>query len=760
MRARHPASGGIALATATFGVLLTATWFAWRYTLHVRSALAAKRFEQRAAEITADLDQRLKLYVSLLQGVQGLYAASRSVERDEFVTYVNRVNQIAPYPGAVGIRFVERVPADAVDAFIQRVRTDTSVHAEGYPEFQIHPPGQREEYYVNTYLYPMNQGDSALGFDIRTEASRREACERARDSGELSATGRMIFSQDQGKPESSIRLVLPIYRNGVPHGTPEQRRAALQGFVTSVIHAQALVAEAVRIRALAPEWDVEIFDGALLDGEHRLYDVHPATEAARPIAGGLQRATTVGVGGRTWTLIFATPSRPELPRLEEFLPWMVLGIGALLSGLVSMLVHVLTTAKNRAAALAERMTANLRQTANALQAVVQASPVAILSMNAQGEVLTWNPAAERLFGWSEQEVVGKLVPIVPEGRQEDFRTVMQEELAGTGHALERPCLRKDGSLVEVSVLAAPLRNANGAIIGVLSLLTDITERKRSEEQLRQANVDLLKRERAVLNVLADLKNSHERLQMAQTQLIQAEKMSVVGRLASGIAHEVKNPLQVITQGVDYLQGELPSDDRRYAEAIHLIRDAVIRADRIVRELLSYSRPSRLQLSPVALHALVSKSLELLGRQAAVGNVQILIEVPETLPMVMLDDNQMQQVFINLIVNALHAMPAGGTLTIRAAERLLAADDPLTRLRLGEFQAGERVVVCEVQDTGIGIPEDALSKVFDPFFTTKPPEEGTGLGLSISRAIIEHHRGAIVLRSAPGQGTTVAMAFHI
>lgn len=284
----------------------------------------------------------------------------------------------------------------------------------------------------------------------------------------------------------------------------------------------------------------------------------------------------------------------------------------------------------------------------------------------------------------------------------------------------------------------------------------------SQESLTLSNQQLKTREEELLNALQELKRSSEHLQATQAQLIQSEKMGVIGQLASGVAHEVKNPLQIIIQGVDYLSHELRhSRNGQHAEAIQKIKEAIARADKIVRELLRLSRPSTLELKPVALSSIVNASLSLVEKQLAVHNITVTKDIAPDLPAVLLDENQMKQVFLNLIVNALQAMPTGGHLSIRGSTHTLTTLGGRVGRRADDlFKLGDTVVVCEIEDTGVGMSAETLSKVFDPFYTTKPPGQGTGLGLTVTQTIVKHHGGAIHLESQEGRGTTAVLTFPI
>jgi signal transduction histidine kinase len=260
---------------------------------------------------------------------------------------------------------------------------------------------------------------------------------------------------------------------------------------------------------------------------------------------------------------------------------------------------------------------------------------------------------------------------------------------------------------------------------------------------------------------AELDQAYQELKRTQALLVQAEKMSAVGQLASGIAHEVKNPLTIILQCVNYLEPELSIRGGQQAEVVQVMREAVMTADKIIRGLLDFSRPAPLELKPCAMGEVIEASLALVQNQLSEKRIRLTREIAPDLPPVLLDANQMKQVFVNLFLNAIQAMPGGGALIVRGSLTRLTEPGAGVGSRSGDaFQVGSTVLVCEVEDTGHGIPKDLLSRVFNPFFTTKPPGEGVGLGLSITATIIEGHRGLIRLESEPGRGTKAVILLPI
>ena len=264
---------------------------------------------------------------------------------------------------------------------------------------------------------------------------------------------------------------------------------------------------------------------------------------------------------------------------------------------------------------------------------------------------------------------------------------------------------------------------------------------------------------------ADLEAAYGELERTQSLLVQAERMSAIGQMASGIAHEVKNPLAVVVQTIDYLDRVLLGDDparRAESEVAHRLdamRDAVARADAIVRELLEFSRPTRPELASVDLADVVKRSVDLACTQMSRVQVDVVVEPSPGRIRGMADARQLSQVLVNLLLNALQAADPGARVVARTYEEVVAAKPAnVHSFRVGkELPSGTPVVVCEIEDTGRGIPIDLMPRVFDPFFTTKAPGEGAGLGLAVSRRIVEQLGGFLEITSRLGRGTRACVA---
>jgi len=256
---------------------------------------------------------------------------------------------------------------------------------------------------------------------------------------------------------------------------------------------------------------------------------------------------------------------------------------------------------------------------------------------------------------------------------------------------------------------------------------------------------------------AELKIAYDELKEMQDKLIQSEKLKAIGQLASGVAHEIRNPIGIIMQGVSYLEQVIPPEEKDYRETLSIVKESTQRADKIVISLLDFSRATKLELHPEDIRLILENSITLVKTE--LKDIELVREIQEGLPEVLVDKNKLTQVFINMFMNAVHAMPGGGRLIVRGFVRQMERAGGDKALG-GFFEAGEKAVVVEIEDTGTGISEENLKKIFDPFFTTKGPGKGTGLGLSISQNIIILHRGRIEIESRMGKGTKMIITLRV
>ncbi len=331
--------------------------------------------------------------------------------------------------------------------------------------------------------------------------------------------------------------------------------------------------------------------------------------------------------------------------------------------------------------------------------IVESLNVGVLSVDLDGIVESWNTRMEQLFGVSRQESVGRqLSSLLPEELAREIAARGdQEQITG----IYKQRLQHQGKSLTLNVSITPLVSKSNERIGRLLLFDDVTQRERMEEQMSQT-----------------------------------EKLTSLGLLAAGVAHEVNTPLAVISNYIQMLAKQMPEGDPRQS-IIEKIVKQTFRASEIVNNLLNFSRTGAAEAADIDVNRVVEETLSLVAHPLKASQIQVVKQLGEPLPAVRGSANKLQQVFLNLFLNARDAMPSGGMLEVRTV-------------------AHNGSVEIEVADTGAGIPREHIHRIFDPFFTTKASGRGTGLGLSVSYGIIKEHAGKIDVRSTPGKGTS----FHV
>lgn len=354
------------------------------------------------------------------------------------------------------------------------------------------------------------------------------------------------------------------------------------------------------------------------------------------------------------------------------------------------------------------------QTMRRLALIVESSDDAIISTDLGGRILSWNEAATRIFGYTHAEAHDRNASVLaPEEEKPWFSEGLKR--AGRGEGLkisDAIAMTKSGSRIEVSVTMSPIRDAAGIVAGVSAIVRDISERRRLEEQLRQS-----------------------------------QKMEAIGSLAGGIAHDFNNLLGVILGAGELALLRLQDDDavRKY---VLQMRRAAERAASLTRQLLAFSRRQSLEPRVLDLNVIL-REMEKMLRRLIGENIDLETTFEPNLSRTMADPGQIEQVIMNLVVNARDAMPRGGKLTITTANVEL--DEEYARQH-AEVEPGAYVRLT-VSDTGMGMPPEVRARIFEPFFTTKEEGKGTGLGLSTVYGIIKQSGGHIWVYSEVGKGTT-------
>jgi PAS domain S-box-containing protein len=380
-------------------------------------------------------------------------------------------------------------------------------------------------------------------------------------------------------------------------------------------------------------------------------------------------------------------------------------------GNVTMVVHVVRdiTYRRRIEDKLREANRELRRSNAFLRNLINSSVDAVIAADLSGRILLFNHAAEEITGYRQEEVVGRMDirDIYPDdGAREVMRMLRSEKYGGRGKLRSQEVMlrHKDGSLIPISLSAAIVYDG-GREVSTVGFFHDLREKKAMEAELDRARL----------------------------QLLQAEKMASIGKLAAGVAHQLNNPLAGITLFAHALKEDYDLSPEALAD-LDRILDNAQRCRDTVKELLQFARQTTQEMRPTDLNQALERTLFLLENQALFQNIEIRRDLDSDLPLVPADVQQLNHVFMNIVLNAAEAMEGKGTLTVST-----------------RWDQSRKRVVVEIADSGPGIPPQVLSHIFEPFYTTKEEGKGTGLGLSVAYGVIENHGGSISARNRPEGG---------
>ena len=363
-----------------------------------------------------------------------------------------------------------------------------------------------------------------------------------------------------------------------------------------------------------------------------------------------------------------------------------------------------------------------------LEAVLRDTPDAVVTLDTDHRVREWNPGAENLFGYKREEAIGQDIDYLignPKirGKMEALtRDVFSGKVIYPQDAVR---YRKDGTPVDVTVAGSPVR-VGGKLVGIVAVYTDITERKRAAQILEQKVKERTKK----------LNEAYEKLKRAQEELVRKERLAILGQLAGGVGHELRNPLGVIKNSVYFLNMVLHNKGDKVRKHLGIINKEICLANEIISNLLDFSRVKPPQCSSVDLNDLINETL---AECYIPRHVKLIKKLAGNLPLIFVDRSQVQRALLNIITNAVQAMPEGGQLKL-------------------ESKVDDKAITIAIADTGLGIPKENLKRIFQPLFTTKTT--GVGLGLTVSKSLLEANNGKIYVRSKVGKGTTFYLKFKL
>jgi len=365
----------------------------------------------------------------------------------------------------------------------------------------------------------------------------------------------------------------------------------------------------------------------------------------------------------------------------------------------------------------KQMEKELKKAHDLLNKVIQSSPNMVVVTDLYGNMILMNRVAEEILGCRADNVVGKvnIKKFYPEGMAEEVMEMVRgPEYGGKGKLISYPIVNisRDDKVVEGNLTAAILYDSNGNEIACVQIFVDFTERLIMERKLRQT----------------------------QKQLLQSEKLAAMGRLTSQIAHELNNPLYGIMNTMELLKTEISPQNKR-RKILEMALSETIRLAELLRKMLSFSKPDQKEKKLIDINIILDEILLLHKKQSKERNIRISYDFSEGLGKIYASKDQLRQVFLNMISNAMDAMPKGGIFSVKTKNY-------------------KENICIEISDTGTGIKEERLDKIFDAFYTTKESVKGVGLGLSVCYGFVREHGGDIKVESKVRAGTTFSITLPL
>jgi PAS domain S-box-containing protein len=476
---------------------LLLTGIAWHFTQQSIENSARSRFEKSVMKASEEIEGRIHTYVDTLLSVHSLFAMNENITRADWKKFFESLQLQKRYPGFHHLSFARYVPESRRAEFEKHVREDRSLDPKGYPDFSVYPEGARSAYYPIEYIEPFSPIPKQFGFDIGSDPTRRYAVEQARDTGEPTSTGRIILLEPQ---EVGFAIRVPVYRNRLPQTSVEERRAALLGFITAGFNMKGLM-QGVFGNNVPSDFDFEIFDGGsekttdplpLLTKERLLYDNDGILHANGNDPPRHAQITSLEIAGRIWHIYFST-SQHFTTGKEEKLPPLVLFAGATLSLLLSYITWSTTTARRHAVALAEAMTADLRESEKRFRAIFDRAPLGIAAADLTGRFIQCNQKLTEILGYTSEELLAQNFQEITHPDDLSANLEWRDKLlAGLidAYTMEKRYLRKEGGVLWANLTVSPIRDAYGEVTHTVAIVEDITDRREADEKLRKSEAHL------------------------------------------------------------------------------------------------------------------------------------------------------------------------------------------------------------------------------------------------------------------------------
>jgi len=751
------ATRGAAWLALALSLALTAA--AWRFADARERQAERAELHGRVVQIAARLSTRMLAYEQLLRGASGLFAASGPPTREAWQAFVGALG-LAGLPGIEGMGWAPRIEAAELERHVASIRRD------GMPGYRVHPSGDRDVLGPVVYFEPMTRGNArAIGFDMYGEPVRRAAMQAARDAARPSLTGRVLLVQENGRPEQAgVLAYLPVYRRGAPAVSVEERRAALLGWVYAAFRAGDFVEGA--IGGGREDLEVEVRDAR--DGGAVLHVALGGGGFDAEAAGPALRVP-VPMADREWELRVRRDAAAAARGPHGSTVTAIAGtVGSLL---IFGIVWSIATTRARAVALADRMTAALRQSHETLESRVRERTASLhdtnLRLAAFNDALRAVNAAFRTTGAPGpvderlSKVAAELRRIVPAtigmavafgaGSDPDPVIAIDAGPALPPSELERwrrAALESERSAqaptpggAVVERLPAPLLDAHGHARGYLLL-------GRREGAFTAEDIAVVSQFALLVGSSLSLHETLARERHARAEAERADRAK--DEMLAVVSHELRTPLNAIQGWLHVLRRRRADDAQLLGRALEVIQRNLDTQLQLVEDLLDTARivsgQLRLSLRPVDLVPLLRTAIETVRPLAEARQISVSVSVPPEPFLTVGDPSRLEQVIWNLLTNAVKFTGSGGHVAVRLE-------------RLGWL------VQIEIEDDGQGIEAAFLPHVFDRFrqadSSSTRAAGGLGLGLALVQHIVQAHGGQVMVRSdGPGRGACFTVSLPL
>lgn len=662
-------------------------------------------FDGNVESIYKAINERFNIYINTLHGGRGLFDASESVNRAEWKAYIESLDIQKNYPGIQGVGYAIFIEPENLENHIQSVR------AEGFPEFRVHPEGERDIYSSIVYLEPFDlRNQQAFGYDMFSNELRRNAMEQARDTGLEKLSARITLVQEIDEDvQAGFLVYVPVYKTNTNLDSLEARRENIVGYVYAAFRSRDLIDGILLNSSALNKIHLEIYDGVFQNENTELYNSSKEYDSSK-----FTTRKVIYLADRPWTLVFE--SSPDFGEniVNKLIPVLILLFGLFLSVLISLIFYSFNSAQKRAEAYAKKATKYLRKRTNELEstnardeAILRSIGEALIVTNAKGEITFANSQFTKLTGWKENEYLGKkldlLIPMskngkTVQGKQRPIYIALHAKKTVNSNKYSYQV--KNGHSFRIALSVSPI-TLNEKVIGVVEVFRDITK----EIQIDQAKTEFVS-------------------------------------LAS---HQLRTPLSAIRWYLEILEsGDLGKVPKKQMEVLSDIQSSTQKMNQLVNDLLDVSKlelgtfthqSTKLDINKVTQEIIKEQTPKYKAKKIKIETL-----IQSKIPELRLDKKHYQIILQNLLSNALKYSPEKTTVSIKL-----------------QWQSTKKQLILEVKDQGFGIPLDQQDKIFSKLFRAKNilahDTEGTGLGLYIIHSILKQHKGKIQFKSTPNKGTT-------